>query len=64
MPFERVDAKKLERLLRRTIGFLLQNRHISPTQRVDARVLPELHEETLEQWTVYHVEDAVKVSDY
>ncbi|KAF7590269.1 hypothetical protein BBP40_003107 [Aspergillus hancockii] len=40
---ELVDRNELERLLKRTINFLLQSRHISPTLRADARILTEIH---------------------
>lgn len=36
---ELVDREKLERLFRRTIGFLEQSRDISPTLRTDAEIL-------------------------
>ncbi|CAG7954855.1 unnamed protein product [Penicillium olsonii] len=41
---EMVDAKILERLLKRTIAFLAQSEHISPTLRADARILTEIYE--------------------
>ena len=39
-----VDRNELERLLRRTIAFLLRNRNISPTLRADAKILAEIYE--------------------
>ncbi|KAJ5873638.1 uncharacterized protein N7473_013197 [Penicillium subrubescens] len=41
---ELVNRNDLERLLRRTIKFLLQSRYISPTLRTDARILTEIYE--------------------
>ncbi|GAB1209616.1 hypothetical protein APSETT445_008397 [Aspergillus pseudonomiae] len=41
---ELVDRNELERLLKRTINFLLQSRYISPTLRADARILTEIYE--------------------
>ncbi|CAG7952149.1 unnamed protein product [Penicillium salamii] len=41
---EMVDPKILERLLKRTIAFLAQSEHISPTLRADARILTEIYE--------------------
>ncbi|KAB8212820.1 hypothetical protein BDV33DRAFT_210814 [Aspergillus novoparasiticus] len=41
---ELVDRDELERLLKRTINFLLQSRYISPTLRADARILTEIYE--------------------
>jgi hypothetical protein len=41
---ELVDEKLLERLLRRTIGFLIQSENISPTLRADARILTEIYQ--------------------
>ncbi|KAE8145200.1 hypothetical protein BDV25DRAFT_133996 [Aspergillus avenaceus] len=41
---ELVDRNELERLLRRTIKFLLQSRYISPSLRADARILTEIYE--------------------
>ncbi|KAJ6019795.1 hypothetical protein N7499_003107 [Penicillium canescens] len=41
---ELVDAELLERLLRRTIGFLVQCENISPTLRADARILSEVYQ--------------------
>lgn len=40
---ELVDTQLLERLLRRTIGFLVQSENISPTLRADARILTEIY---------------------
>ncbi|KAJ5365084.1 hypothetical protein N7517_007970 [Penicillium concentricum] len=40
---ELVEADQLERLLTRTIGFLIQSENISPTLRADARILTEIH---------------------
>ncbi|KAJ5707323.1 hypothetical protein N7488_007124 [Penicillium malachiteum] len=39
-----IPRETLKRLLRRTIKFLLVNRHISPTLRADARILTEIYE--------------------
>jgi hypothetical protein len=44
-----VDASLLERLLRRTIYFLLRSQHISPTLRADARILTEIYEKIFEK---------------
>ncbi|KAJ5663586.1 hypothetical protein N7507_004317 [Penicillium longicatenatum] len=44
-----VDASLLERLLRRTIHFLLRSQHISPTLRADARILTEIYEKIFEK---------------
>ena len=41
---ELVDRDELERLLKRTINFLLRSRYISPTLRADARILTEIYE--------------------
>lgn len=41
---ELVDRNDLERLLKRTIEFLLQSRYISPSLRADARILTEIYE--------------------
>lgn len=41
---ELVDRNVLERLLKRTIRFLLQSRHISPSLRADALILTEIYE--------------------
>ncbi|KKK19745.1 hypothetical protein AOCH_006820 [Aspergillus ochraceoroseus] len=41
---ELVDRNDLERLLKRTIAFLLQSRHISPSLRADAKILTEIYE--------------------
>ncbi|KAB8213554.1 hypothetical protein BDV33DRAFT_210092 [Aspergillus novoparasiticus] len=41
---ELVDRNELERLLKRTINFLLQSRYISPSLRADARILTEIYE--------------------
>ncbi|KAG2411767.1 hypothetical protein HFD88_009323 [Aspergillus terreus] len=41
---ELVDRNDLERLLKRTINFLLQSRYISPSLRADARILTEIYE--------------------
>jgi hypothetical protein len=41
---ELVDGTELERLLQRTIKFLLQSRNISPSLRADARILTEIYE--------------------
>lgn len=41
---ELVDRSKLERLLKRTIKFLLRSKNISPTLRADARILTEIYE--------------------
>lgn len=38
-----VDRSTLERLLKRTIRFLLRSQHISPTLRADARILTEIY---------------------
>jgi hypothetical protein len=41
---ELVDRDVLEKLLKRTIKFLLQSRYISPSLRADARILAEIYE--------------------
>ncbi|GKZ36697.1 hypothetical protein AbraIFM66950_007872 [Aspergillus brasiliensis] len=41
---ELVDRNDLDRLLKRTIRFLLQSREISPTLRADAKILSEIYE--------------------
>lgn len=41
---ELVERPVLERLLRRTIMFLLFSKNISPTLRADARILTEMYE--------------------
>lgn len=41
---ELVDRNILERLLRRTIRFLLQSKNISPSLRSDAQILTEIYE--------------------
>ncbi|GLA56241.1 hypothetical protein AnigIFM63604_006138 [Aspergillus niger] len=41
---ELVDRNDLERLLKRTIQFLLERRYISPSLRADARILTEIYE--------------------
>ncbi|EAW06308.1 putative C6 finger domain protein [Aspergillus clavatus NRRL 1] len=41
---ELVDRTVLEKLLKRTIKFLLESRNISPTLRADARILTEIYE--------------------
>ncbi|KAJ6125789.1 hypothetical protein N7471_010282 [Penicillium samsonianum] len=41
---ELVELETLERLLVRTIGFLIQSKSISPTLRADARILTEIYE--------------------
>ncbi|KAJ6126176.1 transcriptional regulator family: Fungal Specific TF [Penicillium samsonianum] len=41
---ELVEPETLERLLVRTIGFLIQSKSISPTLRADARILTEIYE--------------------
>jgi hypothetical protein len=41
---ELVDRNVLEKLLKRTIKFLLQSRYISPSLRADARILAEIYE--------------------
>jgi hypothetical protein len=41
---ELIDGELLERLLRRTIGFLVQCENISPTLRADARILSEVYQ--------------------
>lgn len=40
---ELVDRNVLERLLKRTIRFLLQSRNISPSLRADAQILSEIY---------------------
>ncbi|KAB8253919.1 C6 finger domain protein [Aspergillus pseudonomiae] len=40
---ELVDRNELEKLLKRTIDFLLQSRYISPSLRADARILTEIY---------------------
>ncbi|KAE8421465.1 hypothetical protein BDV36DRAFT_304945 [Aspergillus pseudocaelatus] len=40
---ELVDRNELEKLLKRTINFLLQSRYISPSLRADARILTEIY---------------------
>ena len=39
-----VAEHDLERILKRTIGFLVQNGNISPTIRADARMLTEIYQ--------------------
>ncbi|PYH40042.1 putative C6 finger domain protein [Aspergillus saccharolyticus JOP 1030-1] len=41
---ELVDRTDLERLMKRTIRFLLQSREISPSLRADAKILSEIYE--------------------
>jgi hypothetical protein len=41
---ELVDKNDLERLLRRTIGFLNQSENISPTLHADACILTEIYQ--------------------
>jgi hypothetical protein len=41
---ELVNRDVLEKLLKRTIKFLLQSRYISPSLRADARILSEIYE--------------------
>lgn len=41
---ELVDRNDLERLMKRTIRFLLQSREISPSLRADAKILSEIYE--------------------
>ncbi|KAB8212798.1 hypothetical protein BDV33DRAFT_231553 [Aspergillus novoparasiticus] len=41
---ELVDRDELERLLKRTINFLLQSCYISPTLRADAQILSKIYE--------------------
>jgi hypothetical protein len=41
---ELVDRDVLEKILKRTISFLLQSRYISPSLRAYARTLTELYE--------------------
>lgn len=41
---ELVDRNVLERLLKRTIHFLLQSRYISPSLRADASILMGIYE--------------------
>lgn len=41
---ELVDRNVLEKLLKRTIKFLLQSRYISPSLRADAWILTEIYE--------------------
>lgn len=41
---ELVDRDVLEKLLKRTIGFLLRNRNISPTLRADAQILSDIYQ--------------------
>lgn len=40
---ELVERSTLERLLKRTIRFLLRSQNISPTLRADARILTEIY---------------------
>lgn len=40
---ELVDRNTLERLVKRTIRFLLRSENISPTLRADARILTEIY---------------------
>lgn len=40
---ELVDRHVLQRLLKRTIDFLLQSRNISPSLRADAEILTEIY---------------------
>jgi hypothetical protein len=41
---ELVERPTLERLLKRTIRFLLRNENISPTLCADARILKEIYD--------------------
>lgn len=41
---ELVDRSTLQRLLKRTIDFLLRNKNISPTLRADAQILNEIYQ--------------------
>lgn len=41
---ELVDYNALDRLLKRTIGFLRQSQHISPSLRTDALILAGVYE--------------------
>lgn len=41
---ELVHRSTFERLLKRTIRFLLRSENISPTLRTDARILSEIYE--------------------
>lgn len=41
---ELVDYNVLDRLLKRTIGFLRQSQHISPSLRTDALILVEVYQ--------------------
>lgn len=51
-----VERSTLQRLLIRTIRFLLRNENISPTLRADARILTEIYEKIFCQSppNVYH----------
>lgn len=40
---ELVERSTLERLLKRTIRFLLRSENISPTLRADAKILTEIY---------------------
>ncbi|KAL4870006.1 hypothetical protein BDV12DRAFT_166848 [Aspergillus spectabilis] len=46
---ELVDRNVLERLLRRTIAFLLRYRNISPSLRADAKILTDIYEKIFEE---------------
>ncbi|KGO65745.1 hypothetical protein PEX1_083360 [Penicillium expansum] len=46
---ELVEPEQLDRLLVRTIGFLIQSENISPTLRADARILTEIYQKIFDR---------------
>ncbi|KAL4875286.1 hypothetical protein BJY04DRAFT_232749 [Aspergillus karnatakaensis] len=46
---ELVNREQLERLLRRTIAFLLRHRNISPSLRADAKILTDIYEKIFDE---------------
>jgi hypothetical protein len=49
---ELVERSTLERLLKRTIRFLLRSQNISPTLRADAKILTEIYKKIFGQLPV------------
>lgn len=47
--YELVDRDVLEKLLKRTIKFLLRNQNISPTLRADAQILTVIYQKIFEE---------------
>ncbi|KAL3469072.1 hypothetical protein BJX99DRAFT_242142 [Aspergillus californicus] len=52
-----VKREDIERLLRRTIAFLLRNRNISPTLRADAKILADIYERIFGEPPMFTAED-------